>query len=78
MSQAEEAWMPRITETKNCQECAINVIEAVDPTPGIWKASPQRPDATLGYRDQLILVYCMGCQRYGLPEVLLAYIWSNQ
>jgi hypothetical protein len=66
LDQAKAAWLPRIERYKNCEDCQINVIEAVDPTPGIWKASPQRPDATLGYNDQQVLVYCMGCQRFPL------------
>ena len=61
VERAREIWYPLISVKKHCEECGHPVVELQKA--GIFQASPQRPDATKGYDEQILQVFCEGCQR---------------
>ena len=46
---------------KTCAKCGHRVIPAS--SIGLDQLTPQRSDPNLGYDEQVILPYCLGCQR---------------
>ena len=71
LEEAEASWFPFIEDEMRCDECDCIGRQAShshiwsSSEHSIFKISPQRVDATLGYAAlNNLKPYCMGCNRY--------------